>query len=219
MSQHLKYSAIILVCVTLLVIIIRFGSCNDAKTDDATIRIPADSGFVPVIERKYRPPSTPFERSSKKSPAKLPKDLSEGNVARIVTVVKRIPVDSAHFLWDTTSVIVTKGDQVFVPKQPGTETNVRDTKFTDPIFRWGLFTSVGISIVKFGVPTLEVSPSIAIAPLEIMGEVQFPLLTADLTGVGIGVAYRHNDFIFALADHERFIDAGRSIQVMVHYSI
>lgn len=218
MSQHLKYSAIILICVTVLVILFRFGSCNDAKMDDVTIRIPTDSGFVPVTERKYRPPSTPFERSSK-SPVKFPKDLSEGNVARIVTVVKRIPIDSAHSLWDTTSVIVTKGDQVFVPKQPGTQTTVQDTKFTDPIFRWGLFSSVGISIAKFGVPTLEVSPSLAIAPLEIMGEVRFPFLTTDLTGVGIGIAYRHNDFIFALANHERFIDAGRSIRIMIHYSI
>jgi hypothetical protein len=186
--------------------------------NDVIIRVPADSNFVPVKERNYRPRSTPFERPSN-IPVTLPKGVTEANVARIVTVVKRIPIDSAHFLQDTTSIIITKGDQVFVPKQSGVETGVQDIKFIDPIFRWGLFTSIGASFTKFGVPTLEVSPSIAISPLEILGKVQLPLLAADLSGIGIGIAYRHKDFIFVLADHERFVDAGRSIRIMIHYSI
>ena len=218
MSKHLKYSAVILVCVVILVITSRIDSCNNQATDEISIRIPSDSGFVPVTEHNYRPPSTPFERSSK-PPAKIPKDISEGDVARTVAVVKRIPIDSSHFLTDTTSLVLMKDGLVFVQKQPGIAMSVEDTKFIDPIFHWDIFTSIGISIAKFGVPTLEVSPSIAIAPLEIMGKVQLPLLAADLTGVGIGIAYRHKNFIFALAGHERFVDAGRSIQIMIHYSI
>jgi hypothetical protein len=218
MKDTLKYIAIIVACIVGAIALVRLGSCGGRDSDEVTTRIPQDSSFAPVTEREMRPRSTPFEKPSN-APARLPKGLTEANVARIVRVVKRIPVDSSHSILDTTSVIVTKGDQVFVPKQEGIQTAVEDTKFAPPIFRFGTFASVGISLVKLGIPNLEVSPSIAIAPLEILGKIQLPLITADLQGVGIGVGYRYKDFVFAIAGHQRFENARRSVRIMIHYSI
>jgi hypothetical protein len=217
MKDTLKYIAIILACIVGAIVLFRIGSCGDGSTDETTTRIPSDSAFVPITERTLRPRSTLFEGASK-TPARLPKGLSEGDVARIVRVVKRIRVDSARSILDTTSVIITKADQVFVPKQPGIETSVEDIKFVDPILHFGLFPSIGISIAKLGIPS-EVSPSIAIAPLEILGKVQLPLIAADLNGVGVGIGWRYKDFVFAVAGHQRFEDAGRSVRIMIHYSL
>jgi hypothetical protein len=218
MKDALKYIAVILTCIVGAIALFRIGSCGDGNGGDVSVRIPADTGFVPVTERELRPRSTPFEGASN-VPVKLPKGLAEGDVARIVRVVKRIPINSSRSVLDTTAMIITKADQVFVPKQDGIQTSVEDTKFVPPIFRFGIFASVGISLVKLGIPNLEVSPSIAIAPLEILGKIQLPLITADLQGVGIGVGYRYKDFVFAVAGHQRFEDAGRSVRIMIHYSI
>jgi hypothetical protein len=226
MKSTLKYIAFSLICIVGIVGLVRLGSCGDS-TDEVSVRIPADSSFSAVTERKYRPRSTPFEHPLKPA-ARLPKGLAEANVARIVRVIKRSApsegrdssrVAPSEGLRDTTTLIITKDDQVFVSKQQGVETTVEDTKFVAPIIHVGVFASIGISLAKFGIPHLEVSPSVAVAPLEILGKIQLPLLAADLDGVAVGLGYRYKGFVFAVAGHQRFEDAGRSVRIMIHYSL
>lgn len=218
MKDYLKYIVILIVTAAVLTIFFQIKSWFEPSHERTTLTTPIDPNFTPIEEKKYRPPSTPFERPPK-PPVVLPKGVREKDVDRIITVYKKIPVARGDSLVvDTTNVVLTKTGEVFVPKQSGKEVTVQQVGYVAPIFSFGWFSSFGVAVARPGNP-ISFSPTIAATPLEIVGTVQLPLIMIDLQGIGAGVGVRYADFVFTPVCHLRFGDAERQLKFVILYSI
>jgi hypothetical protein len=213
----LKYGAWIVVAVVALVFGLRIVNLFEGDhSGEHTVFTPADSNFAQVVKKDYRPASTPFERPSKPV-VKLPKGVSERDVKRLITVTKETPADSAGTVHiDTTQIIETFDGQVYVPKEEGKTTTVQETHYTPPIFAFDLFGSAGITVTRRE-NKVVVSPLLAIAPLQVLGHVQLPLIGADFEGVAAGAGYRYDKFMLGLVAHWSGKDLSRSVKLTVHY--
>jgi hypothetical protein len=221
MKDILKYGSWLVVAIVALVLGLTLGPrvlsfLEGYVGGEHTVFTPADSNFVPVIKKDYRPPSTPFERPSK-PPWKLPKGVSERDVKRVITVAKETPADSAGAVHrDTTQIIETFDGRIYIPKELGKATTVRETRYTPPIFAFDLFTSAGITLTRRE-SKFVVSPLLAIAPLQILGHVQLPLVGADFEGVVAGAGYRYDRFMLGTVVHWSGRDLSRYIKLTVHF--
>lgn len=153
-----------------------------------------DSTFADTREYDYKPVSTPFER--KKIPlVRKPAGTSDKEISKAVRIIKK---DSTGRR-DTTGIILTEDGQLLVDNADGRIESVYIANYVPPILDWGLHLQVGISIWK------KPSPVIAIAPLEIEGCVQLPVVALDLYGLGIGANYRLNHYSFGVIQHYSYL--------------
>jgi hypothetical protein len=136
-----------------------------------------DTTFSDNTNRTYRPQSIPLIERSVKPKVRLPDNIREKDVDRVITIVK-----SPH---DSTTLIITKKGELYVDKQLGKVLSVDITTYLDPILSFGWYPKLGID----GNST-KVSPVVGIGFLEIYGKVQFPVFYLDLHGIGVGVDYK-----------------------------
>ncbi len=217
MKDLLKYGSWLVVAIVALILGLRVAAFLDHdSSQEQTVFTPADSSFAPVVKKDYRPASTPFERPSKPV-AKLPKGVSEKDVKRVITVTKDTPADSAgNVTKDTTQIIETFDGKIYIPKEDGKATTVEETRYVPPIFAFDLFTSAGITLTMRD-NKVVVSPMVAIAPLQVLGHVQLPLVGADLEGIAAGIGYRYDKFMLGSVVHWSGKDLTRSVKLTIHF--
>jgi len=218
----LKYGSWVVIAIVALVLGLILGPrvlsyFEGYLGGDHAVFTPADSTFVPVVKREYKPRSTPFERPSK-PPVRLPKGVKESDVKRVIVVTEHIKTDSSRIFFDSTTVIELKSGAIYVPKEHGKELTVEEFNYVPPVLDFGLFCSVGASVGRYN-DKFTISPLMAASLLQICGVVQFPLVMADLQGVGAGFGIRQGDFMIGAFSHWRFEDMQRQIKLSIQYSI
>lgn len=221
MKDYLKYITWIVLAVVALIIVFRVtGLFKNEQPEEVTVTTPSDSAFLPIHKREFKPSSIPFEKRTK-PPVRLPKGIKEKDVARAIIITKsgrgRTSGDLGA-IRDTIRLLELKNGSIFVEGIEGIETKVEEITYVPPILSWGLFTSSGISIGRSEEKFLF-SPMLAVSPLQISGVVQFPLLIADLNGVGIGAGYRYDKFVFGITSHWQFENKQQGIRLFIAYSI
>ncbi len=185
MKNYLKYASWIIIALTIAYVCATFKDCGEAGETSGLVVIPADSGYLPVTVRQYRPKSTPFENPVKPV-SKLPKGVKESDVTRVI-IIRRIPV------MDTLVIIETKQGDVLVEKNDSIEVSVTVTTYLPPVMEFGLFCDLGLNIsppsgeIKRG---LFFSPAASVSFIKWYGVLNAPEFTADLSSVGIGCSYK-----------------------------
>jgi hypothetical protein len=172
-----------------------------------TVTQPIDHTFAQTSDFEYKPASTPFE--SKKTPlVRQPEGIPAKDIAKAVRIIKK---DSTGRR-DTTGIILTKDGQLLVDNAAGRVESVYIANYVPPILDWGLHLQVGISIWK------KPSPAIAIAPLEVEGCVQLPVVALDLYGLGLGANYRLSHYSFGVIQHYSYLWE-KQIKFIVTYNL
>jgi len=195
-KDSLKYIAYIILASAVIIVVLRFRACVNPATTEVFVSTPVDTSFSPVVKRDYRPKSTPFERPLKPA-VKLPKNIRESDVKRVLIVVKSgRDIQSNVPAEDTTTVITTKDGNVHVAKQNGRVRSVELITYQPTILDFRLSVLLGVTLGKD-----VASPVVAIYPLQICGAIQIPILAADLHGFGAGVSYRWNNFSAGILLH------------------
>jgi len=218
MKEYVKYIAWIIVAIVVLVLIFKISNLIEGPAHvDYTVSTPIDSGFVPIIEKDYKPRSTPFERPSK-PPVKLPKGVKESDVKRAIVVVDSMETGSGRKFLDTTTVIELKSGEIFVPKKDGKELSVEEYSYKPPILAFGLFGSLGASLGQ-SAGKLAVSPIVGASLAQISGLVQFPLFSADFDGIGAGIGLRYGSVMVGAHSHWRFDGTQRQIKLSLQFCI
>ena len=180
----------------IIVCILHLSQCNNDKT--SSVFIPQDSSFAHVTIKHYKPASTPFEIHSKPD-VKLPKNISELNVERIVKITPSLKYllllggDKVGVI----NMIETKDGSIYI--DTAQVKNIEMICYDEPILRFGSFFFIGITIANH--PLFYLTPSLAFSPLQVYGIVQLPLLLIDVQGVGGGIACRWKSLSFGLLLH------------------
>jgi hypothetical protein len=138
------------------------------------INTPADTAYLPVIVRSYTPKSTPFEKPVKPI-SKLPKGVKEKDVKRVITISGK----------KLLQIIETKNGDVLVSKN-GDSLEVVVTNYFDPIFEFGLYANVGITVDV----RKHFSPSASLAFIRWYGIIDAPVVVADDDGIGLGIGFK-----------------------------
>lgn len=211
MQTSLKYIAIIVACGTLIVMVVKLRSCGTSPNQSATISVPADSVFAPIVSRSYQPPSLPF--SKKTIGIKLPKGITERDVKKVTTVTVR---DVPHEPSKRINIIETNSGETFVEKDSSVE-SVIVTRVQRPLFVVGLSFGFGISIGATSENRPGVSPLAIVAILEWFGDLHAPVLVADLDGIGIGGQYRLYHDVFVGASRCWRYEGGSRVKATVAY--
>jgi hypothetical protein len=197
MKDILKYIALTILGIAAILVMFKFSSCESEKNNQNDMFIPADTNYVPVQKITYTPKSTPFESASKQ-PAKLPQGVRERDVKRVIDV-KSTPKDTLHRCPYSLQMIETKDGNFYLKKDSGWVTSLKVTDYEPTILDFGVHLSLGVTLAFSSVNML--SPCAAMAPLEVCGCVQLPLLAVDIQSIGAGAAWRKNDWSFGVMMH------------------
>jgi len=208
MIRTIKYTAIIIVCGTMIYLITRVERCGKGGTPSQTIEVPSDSNFAPIVKQEYTPPSLPFIKGRMKG--KLPKGIGERDVKKItdITLSNKPKKD------ETISIIETKNGNIFVAKDSSVK-SVTVIEFEPPIMSLQIGFGAGLSL---DYKCKRISPAAIFAPIEWIGWLHIPVVSADLDGVGLGAQARvyHNIFVGA-ANHWRY-DSGTQVKFLLTYN-
>jgi hypothetical protein len=192
---NLKNAGFLFMIALALFLLVKVNSWFSPDPDEVTITVQKDSTFAPIEHRSYQPSVLPF--SSKKPPVKLPSNVRERDVERVVTVETEPgkPID----------IIETKDGEVYVAKDTMIS-RVVVTKFQPPLFAFGLRFGAGLSVSRRGNQAV-VSPSAVFAPLEWNGWLHLPSGVIDLDGIGVGGQARiYHDIYLGAAKVWRYDD-------------
>jgi hypothetical protein len=182
MKDTLKYIAIVFVAAVALIIFLR--GCPETSTEVKVIT-PADTNFSPIVQRDYRPKSIPLLEHPKKPPVRLPRELPERDVKRVLIIAGKGCLDSVK-------IIETKDGRIFVDRQDGKIASAEVVDYQPPILSFGLNPLAGVSISPAGDPLL--SPMLGLNLVVWWGKVQLPNLGADLRGVSLSASYRYDNY-------------------------
>ncbi|MCL5266680.1 MAG: hypothetical protein M1469_01075 [Bacteroidetes bacterium] len=195
MKSILTRIAVIAICAVIVVIMLPRSCSQPTDSRVSELFTPKDSTFAPVVQKKYRPPSTPFERQ--KSPVKLPSDLRESDIKEAIRIIgsPRLPVPQSPSQpqGDTTVIILSRDNHIYA--HGGTRSlKVERWQYLPPLLQFGVYRQIGLAVSLS--PSLRVfpSPCLAVSFLQLDGRFQLPTLAADLDGVGIGAGYRIKEF-------------------------
>lgn len=183
MIKALKYIAAIVALITAIIVIARIRSCTSEPEGAQSVVVPIDSNFVPIGYGSYRPPSIPFVKG--KLTAKLPQGMDESDVRRIVSIELQPTVESSR---RTISVIETTRDEIYVARDSAIK-SVSVVNVQPQIVSFDLKFGVGLSVGIWN-DRPGFSPAAAFAPVEWLGWLRAPVITADIDGVGIGAMAR-----------------------------
>jgi hypothetical protein len=209
MKLQLKHLAGVLLVGLAIVLIVKVNSWINPPDEPHTIVVPGDSAFTPIEHDHYQPPSLPF--TGKKSPFKLPSNVSERDVDRVVTVETRGDSSGKHPI----HIIETKDGEIYVEKD-STISRVTVTEFQPPLFSFGLRFGGGLSVSKHGERAV-VSPCAVFAPLEWSGWLHLPTAVVDLDGMGFGAQARvYHDIFLGISNLKRY-DEGTMLKASLVY--
>lgn len=178
-QSYLKYGAIILACVTLLVVLNRVKGCSPFQDGPQSTTVPPDSSFAPVTRKNYQPPSLPF--SKKRLDVRLPRGLEEKDVKRVISLeVSDVPVRPPKKI----DIIETVSGEIFIERDSSVQ-SVSVTQVEPQIVSVAARFGCGFTVSKVN-SSLALSPSAVLAPVEWSGWIHAPTIVADLDGVGPG---------------------------------
>lgn len=218
MKETIKYLAWIVVAGVLLVIASMVKDVFRGESEaPGMMVVPADSGFAPVIKKEFRPRSTPFEKHPPIPVKRYPAGVKEKDVKRVITIGKTIPISGIPHQ-DTTRIIEMKSGEIFIEKPDSGQLVVEEFEYLDPILSWGARASLGITFSRFS-HKFELSPSLSLSFLQVLGRIAVPLATVDLTSIGLGVGYQWESFVFGFGLHWRFEDLRKQVKISLQYSI
>jgi hypothetical protein len=208
MKDYLKYFSVIVVAITIAYICITVKDCGAVEDSSGRVIIPADSGFLPSIHHNYRPKSTPFEKPIKPV-SRLPKGIKESDVKRVISVRK-------PKLNDTTVIIETRDDGIFIPRQDSIEAQVSVTDYLPQILSFGIYPAIGLTLDV----QMQFSPSVSICFLKIEGKILAPVFAADIRSVGIGIGYQfYHEISVSAISMWNYSDLQRTIKLEVSYQL
>jgi hypothetical protein len=207
MTNYLKYASYIVVAVTIAYVCATLKDCGTVGTTSDRVVVPADSAFLPIVERDYRPNPLPFSHTSKPV-LKLPKGTRESDVARTIAIVN-------HTKANTTLIVETKSGDVFIPKTEDT-LSVFITNYFPAVVSSGLYTGIGLSLDL----SARFSPSASLAFLKWYGTIDAPVLIADLHGIGAGIGFKfYHDIYVTPAMIWQYESLNKSITLNVSYQL
>ncbi len=211
-ERVLKYVAVIIAAVAIIVFIVKIRSCSSTGVTPRSTYVPRDSNFVPVTRQDYQPPSLPF--SKRKLNIKLPAGVKEKDVSKIITLgVGNIAHDSTRSF----DIIVTKNGEIFLQRDSSVQ-SLSVTTVTPAVLDFGIRFGFGISAAGFKYPVF-IRPSLALAPLEWSGWLQAPTIVADLDGIGVGAQARIYHDVYVGAERLWLYDGESRIKVTLHYML
>lgn len=209
--------ALILLAAGMIVAALVVKDCIRTEDHEAvTIAVPSDSSFAPVVHRGYRPPSTPFERPSK-VPVRLPKNVQEKEIARIVIVAKMLADSLGRRRMDTTALIETKRGDLFVDKQEGRVSSVEVIDYLPPILAFDLVGHLGLSL-GLG-RELTPSPLVGLSFISLYDHIQLPVVFGDVKGLGLEVCARVKEFSFGAGVRWSFNGLNKDLVVTIDFNI
>jgi hypothetical protein len=205
-GSFIKYSVLAICVMVLITVAFKLKSCFESEEQTGSTNKPTDPTFAATNEFNVKPVSTPFEKE--KTPlVRIPAGMKGKDFAKAIRVIKK---DSTGRK-DTIGILITKDGKV-LPENADQEIQEVDVaNYVPPILDWGLHAQAGITFWD------RVSPAIGIAPLEIEGCIQLPLLVADLYGLGVGAAYKRKEFSIGLLSHWGFL-LERQIKLSLTYN-
>jgi len=207
MVNSIKYASYIIVALTIAYVCLTLKDCGSGRQEAGRTVVPADSAFLPVVRREYRPNPLPFSHSSKPVP-KLPKGISENDVARVITVLN-------HTKGTVASIIETKNGDVFSPKQQDS-ISISVTDYLPPFVEFGLKAGIGGSVDV----ALKFSPSACVSVLKWYGLVDAPVAVADIYGVGLGIGFKlYHDIYMMPAVRWQYGTLDKSLILNVSYQL
>ena len=176
--KNIKLSLYIIAIVIVIGLGYKFYVWITPNQQVSIVTTPRDTSFSQVTHNTYRPPSLPsFVEHRDKPPAKLPDNVKPTDVREVISVAKA-PAD-------TTRVIITNDGSVYVDRENGKVESVVVTQYEPPILDFGLFLKAGVDF-----DDTHISPVIEVAPLEILGKIDVPILSLDIDGIGFGMDYQ-----------------------------
>jgi hypothetical protein len=213
-TRELIDAAIGLSAVVAFILIVRaFAGCGHSANQSGrgTSNVPVDTNFVSI----QHVPVGSSASALKKVRAKIPKGVPTGSVNKVVQIKLKTG--------DTLQVVIAstpspklgdaqgEGLQVYVAKDSMiSSVTVLDVK--PPLLNFGLYPDIGATMDI----TLRFSPSVALSFLRI-GKYRLPVLSADLTGLGIGVGYEILPDIQVSALYGIQFSAARTVKLGAHY--
>jgi hypothetical protein len=212
MLKALKYLAIIVACVTSLVILNRLRGCASVQEGHRSRTDAPDSSFAPVTRDSYQPPSLPF--SERRLGVKLPRGVSETDVKRIVSVeVTNIPPLQVKKI----DIVETMSGQVIVERDSSVK-SVNVTTVEPRLVSLEFRSGAGLSLSRDGSRTV-LSPAGVLAPVRWSGSIDAPTLVADLDGIGPGAQLQvYHDIHLGAARLWRF-DGGYQAKLTLIYML
>ena len=200
--KYIIYGVVIIVVIGLAFKVYRY--INPIPV--VTIVMPQDTSGTPITHETYRPQSIPLVEHPTKPKVKLPSNLREKDVDRIITVIK-----APH---DTTYIVFPKKGDPYVDRESGKVLNVTITEYLDPILSWDWYLKIGLS-GNLG----QVSPMISMAFLRVYGRVDLPVFGLDLHGINAGIDYAVFDpFNIGIVQHVNW-DLSREIRLILSYNL
>jgi hypothetical protein len=210
MKDYIKYGVYLVIALTIAYVCLTLRDCRGGGDSSATIITPADGAFSPIIKSGYTRASTPFESHSKPD-VKLPSNVSESNIARVVKIYPRpLPTELGRVI----SMIETKDGGIYI--DTAQVKTVVMIAYDEPIFRIGSFISLGVSMSTH--QGLGLLPAVEFSPLQICGVIQLPLIGLDTEGLMGGLAARTKDISFGLSVHQPFI-GDRQLKLSFTYNL
>lgn len=201
-QRSLKGIALVVVAVVIVFIVIRINSWINPPHENVTVTVPKDTAFAPVWHDRYQPPSLPF--SGKKFPVKLPRNVPESDVSRIITVE---PTGTSHEL----HIIETKDGDIYIEKD-STIRKVTVTTIDPPLFSFGTRFGAGLSVTRRN-DRAVFSPVVVYAPVEWSGWIHAPIAVADLEGIGLGAQFKVYHDIHLGGSHLWRYDEGTALKL------
>lgn len=211
MKDYFKYGSYAIIALTVAYVCATCRNCGETGQTSHVIETPNDTNFAQIMERDYRPASTPFEHPLAPD-VKLPQGYDEKDVKRVIIVTKSIDVSDRVPIFDKTAIIEMLSGEIFVDKQGGRVQSIEIITYKNPIFSLGLYFQVGASVSK------GISPMLGVSPLRILGCVDFPLLAMDLQGIGVGSSCKvWNNFSAGLLEHWSFT-MDKEVKFLIAYN-
>ena len=173
----MKKIGYIIAVVVIIGIAVKVYNWLNPPVQVSTVTTSTDPNTAPVVNTNYRPQSIPFVEHPIKPKVKIPTNVKEKDIEKVITIVKT-PQDS-------TQIIFTKDGNVHVNKQGGRVISVEVTTYLDPIFALGIYPKAGLCGND-----KKISLMVGVSFLEIYGKLHLPVFTLDLQGVGIGADYK-----------------------------
>lgn len=218
MKDYLKYLTILMVCGTAIILFALAKSCGEVGQTADLVVIPADSGYLPVTYRDYKPKSTPFEKPVKPV-SKLPKSVKERDVKRVIVLTSPSAKKNADkhplSLQERGIMIIETNDGNLYVEKNDDSLSLVVTNYLPPIFQFGLFYGVGLSFNN-----VRTSPSLSVAFVRVNEKFLAPVLAADVHGVGVGIGYQfYHDLSITPLLMWNYSDTQRTIKIQVSYQL
>ena len=205
----MNYKTIIAVFTFFVLVILGIKACQwvNKPSVSTTVASP-DSTYKPATESNLRPTSVPFEHTTKPI-VHEPNNVPQTDIAHTYRIIK---TDSTGKK-DTTSIVVLRNGNALVDNQDHKVTEFLEQVYVPPILSWDLHIKVGVDFND-----KKVSPIVGLSFLRILGRVDVPVFSLDMSGIGIGADVQVLEPISVGVIYLNGFDTHKEIRLSVCYN-